>query len=490
MAKTLVGLYDTLTDAEHVAQDLVAHGFSRSDIRIVAPDGEARRGEDAYVGEWISATEGRDVIDMLADLGVPTDEASSYADGLRRGGALVVVESADDWAERGIEIMNRWQPAHVEHTMQRRQGEQTGSAVRATASTATKAGSEPPRARKRSGRQLKDNEEVVIPVVEEEVAMGKREVERGRVRVHSRVEEHPVEESVRVREEKVTVERRPANRPATEADLKTEDETIELTETVEEPVVSKRARVVEEVVVRKDVDEHTETVRGTARRKDVEVDRDVATRTQTVRSTTPGKAVDVDQSEAVPAVAPTGFSAYDADFRQHHRTIFLTRGEYAEYEPAYRYGYDLGTNERYRGRDWTVLETDARRDWEARHPGTWERFKDAIRYGWDKVCHGHPTYYKEVDVRHGTVPYPDFSTYDTDYRQYHSATFANRGTYEDYMPAYRYGYDLATNERYREQDWPALEADIRRGWETQRPGTWERFKDAIRYGWDKVRGRV
>ena len=55
------------------------------------------------------------------------------------------------------------------------------------------------------------------------------------------------------------------------------------------------------------------------------------------------------------------------------------------YEPAYRYGYELGTNERYRGRDWVALEADARRDWEARHPNTWERFKDAIRYGWDKV---------------------------------------------------------------------------------------------------------
>ena len=29
MAKTLVGLYDTLTDAEHVVQDLVAQGIDR-----------------------------------------------------------------------------------------------------------------------------------------------------------------------------------------------------------------------------------------------------------------------------------------------------------------------------------------------------------------------------------------------------------------------------------------------------------------------------
>jgi hypothetical protein len=63
----------------------------------------------------------------------------------------------------------------------------------------------------------------------------------------------------------------------------------------------------------------------------------------------------------------------------------MGRGAYADYEPAYRYGYDLGMNERYRGRTWGDLETDFRRDWEVRQPGTWEKFKDAIRYGWDRV---------------------------------------------------------------------------------------------------------
>lgn len=63
-------------------------------------------------------------------------------------------------------------------------------------------------------------------------------------------------------------------------------------------------------------------------------------------------------------------------------------------------------------------------------------------------------------------------------------------SYEDYVPAYRYGYDLAIDERYRGRNWADLETDFRHGWDTQRPGTWERFKDAVRYGWDTVRGRV
>ena len=142
-----------------------------------------------------------------------------------------------------------------------------------------------------------------------------------------------------------------------------------MTETAEEPVVSKRARVVEEVVVQKEVTEHTETVRGTERHTEVDVQREPETATETRRVTT-----------------TQDFATYNPIFRKHYTTAFASRGAaYTEYEPAYRYGYELGTNERYRGRDWAALEADARRDWEARHPSTWDRFKDAIRYGWDKV---------------------------------------------------------------------------------------------------------
>ena len=79
------------------------------------------------------------------------------------------------------------------------------------------------------------------------------------------------------------------------------------------------------------------------------------------------------------------FATYTPMFQKHYATAFAGTGAaYAEYEPAYRYGYELRHDERYRGRDWAALEADARRDWE-RHPNTWERFKDAIRYGWDNL---------------------------------------------------------------------------------------------------------
>lgn len=117
---------------------------------------------------------------------------------------------------------------------------------------------------------LKDKE-AVIPVVEEELIVGKREVEKGGVRITSKVTETPVEEEVRLREEHINVERRPVNRPVSSADNAFQVGAIEVTESAEEAVVAKNARVVEEVVVNKDVQERTETVRDTVHRADVDV---------------------------------------------------------------------------------------------------------------------------------------------------------------------------------------------------------------------------
>jgi uncharacterized protein (TIGR02271 family) len=112
-----------------------------------------------------------------------------------------------------------------------------------------------------------------LPIIEEELRIGKRRVETGGVRVESRVEERPVEEEVRLREERVTVERQPADREVTDRDIANLDgRSIEVTESAEEAIVDKRARVVEEVVVKKDVDERTETIRETLRNTDVDVE--------------------------------------------------------------------------------------------------------------------------------------------------------------------------------------------------------------------------
>jgi uncharacterized protein (TIGR02271 family) len=112
-----------------------------------------------------------------------------------------------------------------------------------------------------------------IPIVEERLTVGKRAVNRGRVRVRSYVVETPVEEQVSLRQERVDVERRTVDRPVTAADEALfAERTIEATETSEEAVVAKEARVVEELVVRKDAEERVQTVQDTVRRTEVEVE--------------------------------------------------------------------------------------------------------------------------------------------------------------------------------------------------------------------------
>lgn len=123
-------------------------------------------------------------------------------------------------------------------------------------------------------------EDTIIPVIEEQLQVGKTTVATGGVRLRSRVVETPVEEDIRLREEHVRVEREAVNRPATEADFKVG--TVEVREQAEVPVVSKEARVVEEVTLNKEVKEHEHTINETLRSTEVDVEKldkdDVQTR--------------------------------------------------------------------------------------------------------------------------------------------------------------------------------------------------------------------
>jgi len=68
-----------------------------------------------------------------------------------------------------------------------------------------------------------------------------------------------------------------------------------------------------------------------------------------------------------------------------HSADYGTLG-HEEFEPAYRYGWGLSRDQRYRGRDWLEIEPTVRRDWGARYPGSnWERVKTAVRRGWERT---------------------------------------------------------------------------------------------------------
>ena len=114
-----------------------------------------------------------------------------------------------------------------------------------------------------------------VPIVEERMIVGKRQVELGRVTVRTRVVAEDVSESISLREEHLDIERRPTDQriDAAQANALFQDKTVELTATGEEAVVSKQAVVTGEVVLGKHVDTRDQRIDGTVRHTEVEVER-------------------------------------------------------------------------------------------------------------------------------------------------------------------------------------------------------------------------
>ena len=119
------------------------------------------------------------------------------------------------------------------------------------------------------------DEEIRIPVMEEELTATVRGQEAGAVRIQKDVVAEERTLDVPVTEERVRVERRVVDRPVSAADADAFEETVIdvplRSETVD---VQKQARVAEEVVVSKEAVQRTEQVGGTVRREEVFVDED------------------------------------------------------------------------------------------------------------------------------------------------------------------------------------------------------------------------
>ena len=119
------------------------------------------------------------------------------------------------------------------------------------------------------------DEEIRIPVMEEELTATVRPHEAGAVRIEKRVVAEDRVLEVPVTEERIRVERRVVDRPADTTDIGAFEETVIdvplRSETVD---LEKQARVAEEVVVSKEAVQRTEQARGTVRREEVFVDED------------------------------------------------------------------------------------------------------------------------------------------------------------------------------------------------------------------------
>jgi uncharacterized protein (TIGR02271 family) len=274
--QTVISAFDDYQGAERAVERLVEAGFSRGDVHIERGDqaelfsaeqartttGDGTRGE--YENRGVLSSIGH-FFTSLFGMDTPESDAHTYTEAVRRGSSVVVVDVNDEpQAERAVSIMQEMGAVDVdERANQWRAAGWSGGRM--------DAGRE--RTPASEGGVAGDRDKV-LDVVQEELQVGKRQMDRGGVRVIQRVSEKPVHELIRLRDERAVVERREVDRPASEADLANFGQgAIELRETTEEPVVAKQARVVEEVRVGKQVQERTETIDDTVRRKDVDVER-------------------------------------------------------------------------------------------------------------------------------------------------------------------------------------------------------------------------
>ncbi|MEM5384441.1 hypothetical protein VSR68_12690 [Paraburkholderia phymatum] len=84
----------------------------------------------------------------------------------------------------------------------------------------------------------------------------------------------------------------------------------------------------------------------------------------------------------------------------------------------------------------------------------------------------------------------EFLEYEEDFRAHYDAQYADEGLrFDEYVPAYHHGASMARETRYHDRQWEEIEPEVREHWERDRPeGNWERFKAAVRHGWDRVTG--
>jgi uncharacterized protein (TIGR02271 family) len=214
----------------------------------------------------------------LGELFMPDDDRHTYAEAMHRGSIMVSVSVDDTHADRAEDILEQYGTVDVDQR-EATWREEGWSGYPTGNSGATRAESATPATTGRSfapqagaGSRERTSGDQALEEVEEQLRVGKRQVNSGRVKVRSYVVETPVSEAVRLRTETVHVERRPVNRPTEVTRDAFKERTIEAVATSEEAVISKEARVAGEVLVRKDVGERTETVTDKLRSTKVEVE--------------------------------------------------------------------------------------------------------------------------------------------------------------------------------------------------------------------------
>lgn len=365
--KTVIGLFERKDEAMRAFSQLLAEGYARADLDILTNDDRDDDPKLARMHSW-----------------VPRPDVEIYLAGVRDGGTIVTANVGDSAVARAASILGSFDMVNISKRAAQLAAKvpaaaaaaigtvgpaATGAAAKA-ATTAARAATVPvdlpkqtPAMATRPPAEIaltdaarNDN---VLEVIEEDLAVGKQQVERGRMRIYNVVTEHEVAKNVSLKDETIRVQRRPVSRAVAIDPNIFKPRSFEMVEMDEIAQVKKTARVVEEVALGKDVIDKVETIKETLRRQDVQV-------------------------EEIPAARP--FEAYRDDFKNFYAKHLASKGvTYESLAPTFRFGHGLATREPFRSSPWSAVESDARRIWEETNPGTWDQNKAVVKYAWESV---------------------------------------------------------------------------------------------------------
>lgn len=180
MDRTLSAFFDNRSDAISAVDDLVAFGISRHHISIIS--GSEPPEEGAGGGGYGTPEEERGFWATIADLFVPEEDIETYREGVDRGGATVVARVDEDQLGRAVEILEEHDAVDLDKREQQWRSEGWSGPYRPGAAA------------------------IGMVPDDAEPHVGKRVVQSGRVRIHTRVVEERHEEPFVSKEPRVTEE--------------------------------------------------------------------------------------------------------------------------------------------------------------------------------------------------------------------------------------------------------------------------------------------
>jgi uncharacterized protein (TIGR02271 family) len=266
----VVAVFDTSEHAQTAVNALKAAGFSADDISVMSNDTLDDKGAKiaTATGFW----------HRLFGSDVDLHEAKVYGNTVGKGGSVVSLRAPETMVKKAVDILHTHSPVDVNQRAARlgiiaAAAAPAGAVSQAAAKVSTAASNlaQTVKGTAPAARTGKDDD--VIRLAEEQMEVGKRQIETGMTRVRRFVIEKAVEANVTLHEEHAAIARRAITDKNYIQDVDWSDRTVEVRETAETPVVSKSSRIVEEVVVGKEGSDRVETVKDKVRRQQVEIEK-------------------------------------------------------------------------------------------------------------------------------------------------------------------------------------------------------------------------